>query len=69
MIAWLKANVRPLALLAAAVILVAIADAALPQWIQGEKPMATPTATREAAIPQLTTQPPAVVETATFAMG
>jgi anti-sigma-K factor RskA len=69
MIAWLKTHARLAAVVVAAVILVAIADAALPQWIQGEKPMATPTATREAAIPQLTTQPPAVVETATFAMG
>lgn len=68
MIAGLKTHAR-LAALAAAVILVAVAAIALPQWIQGEEPMATPTATRTAAIPGIGDQTPGVTETATFAMG
>lgn len=68
MIGQLKRHAR-LAALFGAVILIAAAAVAVPRIIQGEEPMATPTATRAAAIPQPNTQPPAVTETATFAMG
>ena len=67
MIAQLKRHTR-LAALAAGGILIAAAAIAVPQLIQGEEPMATPTATREAAIPQPNAQTRAA-ETATFAMG
>jgi hypothetical protein len=69
MIAGLKTHARLAAILAASAILIAVAAIALPPLTQGEEPMATPTATRSAAIPETAVQPPAVVETATFAMG